>query len=384
MEIKKYDVKIPHVLIEDVYDRLAKTRWPDEISGTAWEYGIPLAYMKDIFDYWMTEYSWETTEQRINSYNNFIAEIDGLNIHFILEKGKGPNPKPLILLHGWPSTFYEMLDLIPILTDPECYGGNSADSFDVIIPSIPGHGFSDRPFAPKFEDRKVAQIMVTLMRQLGYERFGIHAYDLGASISGLLCLDYPNVVIGYHTTSPGNPASCIPPNLDDLSKQEQQYLDELKKWGQEEGAYAHILGTKPQTLAYGLNDSPVGLAAFILEKWYSWTSPPTGQLDNHFKKEDLIANVMIYWLTETINSANRYYYEGIHIKWPGPQDKITVPLGVSLNKTQLHERPPIEYVQRLFVNVVQWRDIGKGGHFVALEESELVANLITDFFKKLD
>jgi len=385
MEVKwkEYKVSISEAAIEDLHHRLTQTRWPDEVEGASWNYGIPVAYMREIVDYWIHKFDWKTVEKRINSFNQYKADIEGIGIHFVYEKGRGPNPRPLLLLHGWPSSYYEMLDLVPYLTDPAKFGGNPGSSFDVIIPSIPGHGFSDRPSLPGFEDGRAASLFVSLMNSLGYDRFGIHAYDLGASISELLCIRYPDAVFGYHTTSPGIPWTCIPSESHSMSKEEQQYLAYMQTWVQEESGYSHILGTRPQTLAYGLNDSPAGLAAFILEKWYVWTAPPSGRLADHFKMDDLIANLAIYWFTQTINSANRYYYEGKHIKWPKPGETVQVPFGAALSATQLFERPPIEYVRRFFTNIIKWKELHAGGHFVALEEPELISRTIQEFFDEL-
>ncbi|GAA0367417.1 epoxide hydrolase family protein [Bacillus horti] len=380
MNIRPYTVRVDKTEIEELKKRLQNTRWPDEIEEAQWEYGIPLAFMKDMLHYWKTEFNWKNVEDRINSYANYQADIDGIALHFIYERGSGPNPTPLIIPHGWPSTFYEMLNLIPYLTHPERFGGDPEDSFDVIIPSLPGHGFSSSPRQAGFEDRQAAYLLVKLMEGLGYNQFAAHGYDLGASVLGLLCLDYPQQVIGYHTTSPGNPSPYISAD-EKLSQEERNFLSYTKKWYNEEGGYAHLLGTKPQTLAYALNDSPAGLAAFILEKWYLWTSPPSGELLEHFNKEDLLANVSIYWFTQTINAANRYYFEGQHTKWPGPTDRSPVPIGVSLTATQPHERPPREYVERLFPTILSWEELHTGGHFVAQEQPRLVAERIRSFFR---
>lgn len=382
MNLRPFTVNIDSEELEYLNKRLEKTRWPDEILGAKWDYGIPLDFMKDMINYWKNEFNWGKIENRINSFSNYKVNIDGIEIHFIYEKGSGSNPTPIIIPHGWPSSFYEILDLIPYLTTPEKFGGNPEDSFDVVIPSVPGHGFSGCALTPGFEDRQVANIFVKLMRELGYEKFGAHGYDLGASILGLLCLDHPDKVIGYHTTSPGNPSPYISKDTK-LSPNEETYLSYLRDWYNEEGGYAHILGTKPQTLAYGFSDSPVALAAFVLEKWCLWTAPPSGNILKHFSMEDLMANVSIYWLTETINSSNRYYYEGKHIKWPGEKDICPVPLGVSLTATQENERPPIEYVKRMFPNILMWEELNKGGHFIALEEPKLLADRIIKFFRKI-
>ena len=200
---------------------------------------------------------------------------------------------------------------------------------------------------------------------------------------GLLCMDYPERLIGYHTTSPANPAPYIGPGTAEPTAAERAFLEYLERWRREEGGYAHILGTRPQTLAYGLNDSPAGLCAWIVEKWYIWTAPPSGDLETHFTKDKLLANVTIYWVTGTINSANRYYYEGRHTRWPGPMDHVRVPTGVALTATQPFERPPREYHERLFPDTRRWAELGRGGHFVALEEPELLAEHIRTFFRPL-
>lgn len=382
MKMTPYTVHIHEDDIQELKRRLKRTRWPDELPGANWDYGIPLSFMKDMIAYWKEEFDWRAVERRINSFSNYIATIDGMEIHFIYEKGSGPNSIPIVIPHGWPSTFYEMLDLVPYLAHPDRYGGDAALSFDVILPSIPGHGFSGIPREPGFEDRQAANLLVKLMRGLGYERFGAHGYDLGASVLGLLCLDHPECVIGYHTTSPGNPSPFLAKDAQ-LSEAEQDFLACSEQWYREEGGYAHILGTKPQTAAYALHDSPAGLAAFILEKWHYWTGPESGDLLRHFSKEDLLANVSIYWFTHTINAANRYYYEGKHIRWPGPDEVCLVPHGVALTATQPHERPPREYVERLFPNILQWEELHAGGHFVALEQPERVASQIRSFFVRL-
>ncbi|MEW9107357.1 epoxide hydrolase family protein [Paenibacillus sp.] len=383
MNLNPFTVSIPDEEIEQLKQRLRMTRWPDEIPGAEWDYGIPISYMKDMVHYWLYDFDWRMVERHINSFSHYKAMIDGKDIHFVYEKGKGSRSIPILIPHGWPSTFYEMLDLIPFLTQPDNDGGDESISFDIIIPSIPGHGFSSIPLESGYEDRQVANVLVKLMEGLGYEQFGAHGYDLGASVLGLLCLDHPERVIGYHTTSPGNPSPCIGQGME-MSEAERAFLTCGDQWYREEGGYAHLLGTKPQTAAYALHDSPVGLAAFILEKWYYWTVFEKGESMEQFSKDDLLANVSIYWFTQTINAANRYYYEGRHIKWPGEGDICTVPHGVSLTKTQPHERPPREYVARLFPNILQWDELNAGGHFVALEQPELVASQIRSFFSKID
>ena len=379
MQIRPFTIKITDEILLDLRGRLERTRWPDEIMGAGWDYGFPVEKLHHLIDYWIHQFDWRVTERRINTFPNFHAEVDGMGIHFVHQRGQGPDPMPLLILHGWPSTFYEMLDLLPLLTDPVSAGDDPQITFDVVIPSIPGHGFSDRPVQPAFEDRKSAELLVSLMQGLGYSRFGIHAYDLGASIAGLLCLDFPGQVIGYHTSSPGNPSPQLEKDGASLSPAERDYLSYLEQWSRDEYGYGHLLSTRPQTIAYALNDSPVGLAAWILEKWQVWTDP-NGNLEDYYNWDDLLAIVMIYWVTQTINSANRFYYEGRHTRWPGPGEHSNVPHGVALPATQTFERPPREYVERLFPDIRQWVEMQRGGHFLALQEPHLLAEAIRSFF----
>lgn len=378
--LKPFTIETPRGELIDLRERLVKTRWPHGVSDEDWYYGTPLRAILDLTAYWQSGYDWHAQERHINRFANRLIDIDGTTIHFVQVRGKGPNPMPLLLTHGWPSTFYEMLPLAQRLADPAAYGGSAAESFDVVVPSVPGHGYSDKPIERGFADRHVAALFVKLMAELGYERFGAHAYDLGASITGLLCIDFPEHVIGYHTTSPANPAPYLPPDAT-FTPAERDYRRLLEKWYIEEGGYAHLLGTRPQSIAVALNDSPVGLAAWILEKWHMWTLPPSGDLFEHFSRDDLLTTVMIYWLTQTIGSANRYYRE--EVDWPGPDDRITVPVGVALTATQAYERPPREYVERICSDIRHWVQLPRGGHFVALEEPDLLADSIRAFFRPL-
>jgi pimeloyl-ACP methyl ester carboxylesterase len=379
--MQPFKLATPELVLKDLHRRLANTRWIDEVEDAGWYYGIPLGYMQEIVAYWQQGFDWRKQERYINSFPNYQIEIDGVNIHFVYVKGHGQKTLPLLLTHGWPSTFYEMLQLATLLADPEKHGGQPDEAFDVVIPSVPGHGFSDMARRRGFADREVAALWVKLMAALGYNRFAAHGYDLGASITGLLCLDYPERVIGYHTTSPGNPSPHIPADTSYWTDDEKAFLNVLEDWRRQEGGYAHLLGTRPQTVSYALNDSPVGLAAWILEKWYMWTLPSSGSLDAHFSKDDLLTTVMLYWLTQTINSANRYYREDV--RWPGPDDRIRIPVGVALTATQAYERPPRSYVERICSDIRYWVDLQCGGHFVALEESARIAQSIRAFFTLL-
>lgn len=378
--VQPFEVHIPQDALDDLYLRLSRARWPPTGPSTGWAYGASGTYLRDLVGYWQSGYDWRLQEARINALPNFRTDIDGLGVHFIHARGKGPNPMPLLLVHGYPGTPFEYFDLISRLTDPVAHGGDATDAFDVVAPTIPGHGFSDLPNRAGFEDRMVGDMFTTLMEMLGYERFGVHAYDIGASISGYICFDHPDQVIGYHSANPGNPGPELGPDSPPLSENEQQYLALRQEWHSAEGAYAHILATKHHALAYGLNDSPVGLAAWILDKWFAWTSPPTGNLDDHFSRDDLLTIIMTYWFTESIDAANHYYAELPPAL--GTEATIEVPMGGVLATNDPANCPPREYVERLYTDVRHWVEI-PGGHFASAEQPELMAESIRTFFRPL-
>jgi pimeloyl-ACP methyl ester carboxylesterase len=277
-----------------------------------------------------------------------------------------------------------MLDLIPLLTHPAEYGGNPTDAFDVIVPSIPGYGFSDRPLQSGFTYPDVAELWIKLMDALGYRRFGAHAHDHGAAIMTRVNVSHPGRIIGYHTTEPSIPSPNVTLDSTDLSDAERAFLEIRSQWQAQDDGYARIQSTRPQTLAYGLNDSPIGLAAWLLDKWYAWTAPPSGNLEDCFSKDFLLSTITLYWLTETANATGRAYYEGAHNTRKLPINfTIQVPTGVSLVATQPIERPPQEFAARRYRDIRYWSELGRGGHFVAGEEPLLLAESIRSFFRLL-
>ena len=381
MTVTPFAVETPEAALDDLRERLRRTRWPDEVSGAGWEYGADLAYMRELCDYWADGFDWRRQERVINAFPQFRVRLDGLGIHFVHERGKGPRPIPLLVTHGWPSSFVEMLKLVPLLADPARHGGDPADSFDVIVPSVPGFGFSDRPVQPGMTRSRVAGLWVSLMEALGYRHFGAHANDIGAVISAFIGLDHPSRLIGLHTMMPGFPRPHLEPG-GRLSPAEEAFLETQRRWDQAEGGYNRIQETRPQTLAFGLNDSPAGLAAWILEKWRTWTDPG-GELERHFTRDELLTNVTIYWLTGTAGSSARSYYERARdprVIQPG--ERIRVPTGVALS-TEPVQRAPREWVERRYTDLRRWTEFPRGGHFLALEEPELLAEDIRRFFRPL-
>ena len=382
MDVQPFKVHIPESTLEDLRERLARTRWPDEIPDSGWDYGSNLAYIKELVEYWGSGFDWRASERAINDFAHFRVYVDVLGIHFIHERGKGPAPLPLIITHGWPSTFTEMLKIIPLLTDPAGHGGDPADSFDVIAPSLPGYGFSDLTTQRGVNVFRIADLWVKLMTEgLGYGRFGAHGGDWGASITARLGYSHPDHVIGIHVTSVTIASPYMGAGARELSDAERAHLEQRDRWRHLEGGYSHIQGTKPQTLSYGLNDSPAGLAAWIVEKFRTW-SDCDGEVERSFTKDELLTNATIYWATQSINSSIRIYYESQRIQWQfGKGDRIKVPCGVAIFPKDL-SGPPQEWAERCY-KVQRWTQMRRGGHFAALEEPEMLVDDLRSFFRPL-
>ena len=380
MQPTPFTIKVDQKVLDDLKDRLAKTRWADEPENAGWDYGTNPAYLREIVTYWKDKFDWRKQEAALNQFPQFKVNIEGVNIHFIHVKGKGPNPKPLLLTHGWPDCFYRFYKVIPMLTDPAKYGGNPNQSFDVIIPSIPGFGFSDRV---ALTPGKVADTWATLMTQvLGYKTFVAGGGDMGTPITKELANRHPALVTAIHLTDVGYPNGSE--DWSTMSPAEQEFGKFIQYWWFSEGAYNMIQSTKPQTLAEGLNDSPAGLASWILEKFYTW-SDNKGNIETNFTKDELLTNITIYWVTQTINSSFRNYYVGAKESYSGPQGpqppkRVEVPTGVTSFPA---EAPlPIEWANRM-VNVKHFAKMDKGGHFAALEVPELWTGEVRKFFWEL-
>jgi pimeloyl-ACP methyl ester carboxylesterase len=399
MEVRPFEVRVPEGVFDDLQERLARTRFPDEIAGAGWDYGTNLAYMQELVEYWESGFDWREQEERLNRFTHFRAEIDGFGLHFIHERGKGEGPLPLILTHGWPSTFFEFSKVIPVLTDPESHGGGAADAFDVVVPSLPGYGFSDRPEERGFS-RRIPWLWVRLMEGLGYTRFAAHGVDVGASVANLLGLWYPDRLVGIHVTYPAEP--YLGPGVPELSEREREFLAGRPRGQEAEGGYTHIQRTKPLTLSYALNDSPAGLAAWIVEKFRAW-SDCDGDVEKRFSKDELLTTVTVYWLTETIGSSFRVYRdwalgaESNRYAWEGREDvprgvasrplardeRIDVPSALALFPADPPSGMPREWVERSYSDLRRFNRMPRGGHFPAMEEPEILAQDIRSFFRPL-
>lgn len=370
---KPFKINIPQQVLDDLYERLRETRWPTAYQNVDWEYNADMKYMQELEHHWLHQYDWRKAEAELNRFNHFTAEVDGVNIHFIHEKGKGNTSVPLLLTHGWPDSFYRYHKTIPMLTDPVPYGGNPEDTFDVIIPSIPGAGFSDRI---AMSEESVADLWFQLMKGLGYEKFAAAGGDAGSIVTKYLAFKHPEAVTAIHLTDVGYPDFM---NLSqDLTEEEQQFIGFLGNWWMTEGAFNMIHATKPQTLDYAINDSPVGMAAWIIEKFRSW-SDFGGNIENVFSKHDLITNIMFYWLRNSVKSfSDREEFVSPSFR---PDQPVDVPVALAFPPNDLIGAvPPRELAARNLKNILQWHVLERGGHFVAMEFQELLASDIRAFF----
>lgn len=379
--MQPFHINVPQPVLDDLTQRLAHTRWPDEIEDADWDYGTNREYLKQLAAYWQNGYDWRAQEAKLNQFPHFKAEVDGLNIHFIKVEGKGPNPTPLLLVHGWPDSFFRMVKILPLLTDPAAHGGRAEDAFTVIVPDLPGYGFSDKPKEPGYDPKRMASVLNNLMtKALGYEQYVAHGGDWGSSIVEQLALHHADAVQAIHLTDVPSTHAKAAGKLPDLSIAEKAWVVKNKAWQEKEAGYQKIQGTKPETLAYGLNDSPVGLLGWIIEKFHGW-SDNDGNIEHTFTKDDLLTNVMIYWVTQTISSSIRLYYETMHNPALPAPTHVKLPTGFAIFPKDITPAPR-EFAERFF-NVQRWQEMPRGGHFAALEEPGLLVSELREFFRLL-
>ena len=380
MQPRPFRISVPSDAISDLAGRLRSARWPDQPEDVRWEHGADLAYLREFVRYWRDEFDWRSAERHLNEFPHFITETGGQQIHFIHARAKHGRKVPLIITHGWPGSFFEMTKLIPLLTgDGPRRGGQDDLTFDVVVPSLPGYGFSARPKRTGMHLAAIAGLWAELMSQLGYRRFVAQGGDLGAAVAISLGFRFPDRVAGIHLnfvpSSYQPPTDAAGPGLDD---EEKAYLARRAAWADAEGGYAHIQGTKPQSLGCALNDSPIGLAAWFVEKFRLW-SDCGGQVESVFTKDELLANLSIYWFTETITSSFRLYRETReHPLRFASADRITAPTAVAHFPKEVW-MPPRRWLERVFVDVRRWTSMPRVGHFAAFEQPRLLADDLRAF-----
>jgi microsomal epoxide hydrolase len=379
---RPFSIAVSDGVLADLRARLERVRWPDEAPGEPCRHGTDLAYMKALVAHWRERYDWRAREAELNAWRQFTVPLGGIELHFVHEPGVGPRPLPLLLSHGWPGSIVEFRRLIPMLTDPARFGGDPADAFTVVAPSLPGYTFSFRPNQPRFGVPQIADLFAALMTDvLGYRRFAAQGGDWGAFITSYLGAAHADKLAGIHVNLLAVPRDRGAAAAG-LGSDERAYLEELDHWMREETGYQAIQGTKPQTLAYGLTDSPVGLAAWIIEKFRTW-SDCGGDVERRFDKDTLLTNVMLYWVTGAINSSFWPYYARHHSPWPITAERpVTAPTAyAAFPREILH--PPRTWVSRVYPNLQRWTEMKRGGHFAALEEPEALADDIRAFFRPL-
>ena len=379
MAPQSFRVSVPEEVLQDLRQRLQRTRWPDEPAGAGWQYGSALAVVRDLVDHWRDRYDWRRQEAALNAFDQFVIDENDSRLHFIRQEGVGPRPMPLLLLHGWPGSVWEFHKVIPLLTDPARFGGDARDAFTVVAPSLPGFGFSFKPGQPRRDRRQMADRLVRLMtHDLGFARFAVQGGDIGAQVGSRIAAAHPAHVAGLHLNLLSLRDAALPAQPSDA---ERAYAAELQQWITDESGYQWIQGTKPQTLAFGLTDSPAGLAAWMVEKFRSW-SDCDGDVLSVFTRDDLLTGVMLYWTTGAIHSSFWPYWTSRHGDWTassGP--RIEVPTAYLAFPKEIY-RPPRSMAERCY-DIRRWTTAERGGHFAALEQPAALVEDVRAFFRDL-
>ncbi|MGW2691563.1 epoxide hydrolase family protein [Streptomyces sp. NPDC001296] len=384
-----FRIDIPQSNLDDLHERLDRTRWPDALPDVGWAYGVPLGYLRELARYWRHDYDWRAAEARLNEWPQFTTEIDGARIHFAHIRSPEPDAIPLLLTHGWPGSIVEFLDVVGPLADPAAHGGDPADAFHVVVPALPGYGFSGPTQDTGWEAGRIADAWVELMDRLGYPRFGAQGGDWGAMVSRELGRAHPDRVIGVHLNLLPGAQQTTEPTTEELAAlsphERERTLTSWRRWEewQREGTgYAILHSTRPQTLAYALTDSPVGQLAWIVEKFREWTDSrelPEEAVD----RDRLLTDVMLYWLTGTAGSAARIYYERAHAagRAAAPSEPSTAPTAVAVFPAEI--QVPLRHRAERTEKIVRWTEFDRGGHFAAMEEPDLLVDDVRAFFRQL-
>lgn len=375
--IRPYKINVPDSVLTDLKDRLGRTRWPSEIPNTGWDYGANLAYMKELVEYWRTRFNWREQERKLNALPQFVTRIDGIDVHFVHQKSSHPNAIPIVLIHGWPGSIVEFTEVIGPLTEPTKHGGTAADAFHVVALSLPGYGFSSKPQERAYSNKRIAKMIATLMPRLGYTRYAAQGGDWGGIIVRQLGLTDPTHLIGLHSNLciAGQPPGSNP--FEGVPDDERKMVEAVRARLTTEQGYSGIQGTKPMTLGFGLNDSPAGLAAWIVEKFRTW-SDSNGNVESKFTKDELLTNITIYWATETGPSSVRLYYE--NRVDPQLNGRVEVPFACARFPKELFGVVPRKWIEAQY-KVEQFTDMPRGGHFAAMEEPQLLVDDMRKFFR---
>jgi pimeloyl-ACP methyl ester carboxylesterase len=374
--IEPFEVRVDDAVLDDLQRRLAATRFPDQISGTSWEYGVPVDYLRVLVDYWRDGYEWRAQERRLNELSHHLTTVDEQVVHFVHARSPRADAMPLLLVHGWPGSIVEFLDVIPRLTDPEAHGGSASDAFHVVAPSLPGYGFSEVTRTRGWDSWRIARAFSELMARLGYERYGAQGGDWGAQVATRIGAVDRAHCVALHLNMP---IAAPPTEKVSLTDDDKADLAAMQQFQADEAGYAHEQATKPQTLGVALNDSPAGLLAWIIEKFRAW-SDCDGWPENVFTRDQLLTNVMVYWVTGTSTSAARLYWEHQHPGSDGDApDFVGVPTGVARYPKEV-VRFPRSWVEQRY-NVTRWTEMPRGGHFAAMEQPELFVDDVRSFFR---
>jgi pimeloyl-ACP methyl ester carboxylesterase len=381
--VRPFRISVPDADLLDLKERLSKTRWPDETPGEGWSRGVPADYLRGLAEYWRTQYDWRRHESKLNEYPQFTTSIDGQTLHFLHVRSPEPDATPLVLLHGWPGSIVEFIDLIGPLSNPRAHGGDPADAFHVVVPSLPGHGFSRPLTNAAWSYKHMAEALTKLMERIGYERYGVQGGDAGAFIGPWMGRLAPSHVAGVHVNAfvqlPSMPQLML--GFAVSSKADRVRLRRFKHYYDDMMGYAQIQGTRPKTVGYGLTDSPVGQLAWIVEKFKEWVDPAAALPEDAVSRDQILTNVSLYWFTRTATSAANVYYETFHDpKAKKRQPFSPVPTGVAVSKTQ---DVTIRRWAKREANIVHWAEFEHGGHFPALEVPEFLVGDIRKFFRKI-
>jgi pimeloyl-ACP methyl ester carboxylesterase len=374
--IRRFRIGVPQAALDDLSKRLAQTRWPDDLPGTGWDYGPPEGYLKAYVEYWNAAYDWRKHEAALNAFPQFTTTIDDANVHFIHVRSPEPDARPLMLIHGWPGSIAEFIDMIGPLSDPRRHGSDPAEAFHIIVPSIPGYGFSGPTTERGWSDKRVAAAFAELMRRLGYERYGVHGGDMGSIIGRTLGMADQARIVGVHVLQAFAFPSGAPGEMDGLNEEDYRRLARLTDFQRRKGAYAMLQSTRPHTLAYGLTDSPVGQLAWSLDFMAN-----CGDTVDVLSRDHVLTNVMMYWLTGTAGSSGRFYYENANAGAWGEQRPSSFPMGVAVFPDDFLSIR--RFAERDNQNIVHWSEFDKGGHFAALEQPDLLIGDLRDFFRAL-